>query len=252
MTKTIQHSYGYLPDQKDDRDFIFSSAQATFPAHVDLRGPFMPPVVDQGAAGSCTSNAIAGALGYDQLKQGEKFTPLSRLFIYYNERDMEGTTGSDSGARIRDGIKSVHKIGATPETEWPYDLKKLTVKPPTQAYMDAKRYEALVYRSVSRSLSQLKAAIASGFPVVFGFTVYSSFESDTVTKTGIVPMPAPDEEILGGHAVVAVGYDDSNQHVIVRNSWGASVGNLGYYFFPYRYFTTSGLTSDWWTVSSVK
>jgi|SRR5882672_1030717 len=247
-----KYNYGYIPDLEDDRDLMFSSPQAVVPARVDLRGAFMPPIVDQAALGSCTSNAIVGALGYDQLKQGEVHTPLSRLFIYYCEREKEGTIDSDSGARIRDGVKAVNKTGAAPEAEWPYDITKFALKPSPKAYSDAVKYESLLYRRVSRSLPQLKLALSAGFPVVFGFTVYASFENERTTKTGVVSMPVPNEEILGGHAVVAVGYDNDKQWVIVRNSWGTSVGDSGYYYFPYRYFEKPGLVSDLWTITSVK
>jgi C1A family cysteine protease len=164
---------------------------------------------------------------------------------------MEGTIGTDSGAQIRDGIKSVGNIGACPETDWAYDITKFTVKPPAPAYQDAPLAKAVQYQRVPQVLRQLKGCLASGYPFVFGFTVYESFESDEVAKTGEVPMPAANEKSLGGHAVLGVGYDDKTQRFTVRNSWGAGWGLGGYFTMPYAYLTDSNLADDLWTVRLV-
>jgi C1A family cysteine protease len=218
------------------------------PAAVDLRKK-CAPVVDQGTLGSCTGNAIAGAVQFDRMKQKLKpeFAP-SRLFIYYNERAMEGTVSSDSGAMIRDGIKSISKLGVCPEVDWPYVIAKFATKPPTACYASALKYKAVQYQRVARSLSQFKGCLASGYPFVFGFSVYESFESNEVAKTGVAPMPGHDEKLLGGHAVLAVGYDDAQQRIIVRNSWGTGWGQAGYFTLPYAYLTDANLSDDFWTV----
>lgn len=246
--------YGWIPDLPDYRDHIyvvpFSPTEA-LPSGVDLRAN-CPPTYDQGKLGSCTANAIAGALEFDQIK--EDLSPIfvpSRLFIYYNERVIEGTVSSDSGAQIRDGIKSVAKQGACDETEWPYDISKFTAQPPATCYEDALKHRAITYKRVTRSLQNLKGCLAEGYPFIFGFTVYESFESDAVAKTGVVPLPQADEKVLGGHAVVAVGYDDSTQRFLVRNSWGSSWGQEGYFTMPYTYLTHHGLASDFWTIRAV-
>jgi C1A family cysteine protease len=178
------------------------------------------------------------------------FTP-SRLFIYYNERVIEGTVNSDSGAQIRDGIKVVVKEGDCPESEWPYNIAKFTNKPSASCYKDARKHRAVQYQRLVQNANQLKGCLASGYPFVYGFTVYDSFESQQVAKTGIVPMPAPGEQVLGGHAVVAVGYDDSQQRFIVRNSWGTTWGMKGYFSVPYAYLTDANLSSDFWTVRMI-
>ncbi len=194
---------------------------------------------------------LLAALEFDQIKQASKIFTASRLFIYYNERVMEGTVGSDSGAQIRDGIKSVGSIGACPETDWTYDITKFTDKPPQPAFQDAPLGKALQYQRVPQVLRQMKGCLAAGYPFVFGFTVYESFEGDEVAKTGAVPMPAANEKVLGGHAVLAVGYDDSTQRFIVRNSWGPGWGMGGYFTMPYAYLTDSNLADDLWTVRMV-
>ena len=175
----------------------------------------------------------------------------SRLFVYYNERELEGTVDSDAGAQIRDGIKSVGTQGVCSETEWPYDITKFTDKPPQNCYRDAVQYRAVSYQSVVQNLNQMKGCLAAGYPFVFGFTVYESFESQEVARTGHAPMPATTEQVLGGHAVVAVGYEDANQWFIVRNSWGTGWGMEGYFTLPYTYLIQPRLASDFWTIRLV-
>jgi C1A family cysteine protease len=161
---------------------------------------------------------------------------------------MEGTIKSDSGAQIRDGIKSVAKLGVCPEPEWPYDINKFATRPPKKCFTHALKYRAVSYQRVIQTLNQMKGCLASGYPFVFGFSVYDSFEGDAVAKTGTVPMPAPKEKLLGGHAVLAVGYDDKQQRFLVRNSWGKSWGIGGYFTMPYAYMTDSNLCDDLWTI----
>jgi C1A family cysteine protease len=205
--------------------------------------------MDQGQLGSCTGNAIAGAVQFDRIKQKLKpaFAP-SRLFIYYNERAIEGTVASDSGAMIRNGIKSIANLGDCPESSWPYDIAKFAQKPSPAAYKEALKYKAVQYQRVVRSLSQFKGCLASGYPFVFGFSVYESFESNDVATTGVAPLPGHGEKLLGGHAVLAVGYDDAAQRLIVRNSWGKGWGQAGYFTLPYAYLTEPNLSDDFWTV----
>ena len=247
--------YGWNPDLPDFRDHHYEApaeVAAGLPERVDMRDE-CPAVYDQGQLGSCTANAIGGALEFDQMKQGEAdpFVP-SRLFIYYEERDMEGTINSDSGAMIRDGIKVVNRLGAPPESDWPYDISKFDQKPPQQAYDDAKLNQALEYQRIHRDLTQMKTCLASGFPFVFGFRVYESFESQEVTDTGRAPMPEVGERALGGHAVLAVGYNDNIDRFIVRNSWGPAWGRDGYFTLPFDYLLDRGLASDFWTIRLVE
>lgn len=253
MNRKIKH-YGWRRDLPDNRDYLYFAPPqilASLPPSIDLRSQ-CPPVYDQGQLGSCTANAIAGAVEFDLIKEQQKrvFVP-SRLFLYYNERVIEGTPDTDSGAEIRDGIKSMSSQGDCPEDLWPYDITKFAVKPPATCYQNAKQYEAVKYQRLQQDLNQFKGCLASGYPFVFGFTVYSSFESQQVATTGHAPMPQPGEEVLGGHAVVAVGFDDSQQWFIVRNSWGTSWGMKGYFTMPYTYLLDQNLSSDFWTISVV-
>ena len=244
--------YGWMPDVPDHRDLVYAAARiTTLPPSVDLR-PGCPPVYDQGQLGSCTANAIAAAIQFEQIRQKEPkpFAP-SRLFIYYNERVMEHTVGQDAGAQIRDGMKSVNHIGACPETDWPYVITKFAQKPPTRAFKDARLGKALSYQRVVQTLDQMKGCLASGLPIVLGISVYESFESQQVARSGIVPMPPISEKLLGGHAILAVGYNDAEQRFIMRNSWGTSWGMQGYFTIPYAYLTDSNLCDDLWTIQMV-
>jgi len=250
--------YGWrrdLPDHRDETcDFSVSHPGlfGSLPASVDLRAG-CAPLYDQGALGSCTANAIAAAFQFDQHKEDgvEEFMP-SRLFIYYNERSVEGTTGQDSGAMIRDGVKSVHKLGVCPEFMCPYDVDKFTDAPSKECYDAAKAHTATRYHRVPQTTRQMKACLAAGFPFVFGFTVLTSFESDEVAKTGEMPMPCDDDQPLGGHAVCCVGYDDAREVFIVRNSWGDGWGDGGYFYMPYDFISNSNLASDFWTIRWVE
>jgi C1A family cysteine protease len=172
--------------------------------------------------------------------------------IYYLERVLEGSVKSDSGAYIRDGFKVMANTGACKESTWPYTIAKFKSKPPKKAYLEAANHQLLTYLAVNQSVDQLKACLSDGFPFVFGFSVYTSFETATVAKTGVVPMPTTNETLLGGHAVLACGYDDATQRFLVRNSWGTGWGQAGYFTIPYAYLADPNLASDFWTGRSVE
>ena len=167
------------------------------------------------------------------------------------ERVMEGDPSSDSGAAIRDGIKSVASQGACSEADWPYDISKFAVQPPQNCYTDAKLDLVTSYARVPQTIDAMRGVLAQQQPFVFGITVYDSFESQQVATTGIVPLPGGNEQMLGGHAILAVGYDDALRAFIFRNSWGSGWGQNGYGMIPYTYLTNSDLASDFWTISAV-
>ena len=254
---------GWQPDLPDHRDLTYAAPikiMAALPASVDLRR-HCPPVYDQGQIGSCTANAIAGAIQFDQRKQKMKDFVPSRLFIYYNERAIEHSILIDSGAQIRDGIKSVAKQGVCPETLWPYKddhpanegdpcpACTYAKKPSAAAFTEARKHKVQSYLRIPRNLSLMKGCLASGFPFVFGFTCYSNLPFDS--KTGEIPLPGPGDSIIGGHAVLAVGYDDKKRAFIFRNSWSRAWGVKGYGFMPYAYLLDSNLSDDFWSVRLV-
>ncbi len=246
--------YGWQPDLPDHRDFLYAAPapfQTNIPDKVDLSSQ-CPPVYDQLQLGSCTANAIGAAIEFDQMKQQQQPFIPSRLFIYYNERVIENTVASDAGAQIRDGIKSVNQAGAPAEADWPYDITKFSTKPPAKAYTDAKKHLVTLYQRLIQELNTMQGCLASGYPFVFGFTCYESFEGPDVAKTGILPMPKSNEKTVGGHAVLCVGYDDADRTFLVRNSWGAGWGLKGYFKIPYAYLTSARLANDMWTIRSVQ
>ena len=246
--------YGWVRDIPDQRDFLYApppSISAALPPQVDLRAQ-CPPPYDQGQLGSCTANAIGGALQFLEGKEGAPAPVMpSRLFIYYNERALEGSTGSDSGAQIRDGIKTVAREGFCPESEWPYDVAAFATRPSAGCYRDALKDRVSQYLRLTPATVPLLTCLASGFPFVFGFSVYESFESQAVGQTGVAQLPGPGERLVGGHAVVAVGYDQPAGRFIVRNSWGSSWGMGGYFTMPFHYLTDPMLAADFWTIRRV-
>jgi C1A family cysteine protease len=135
---------------------------------------------------------------------------------------------------------------------WPYDITQFATQPTAECYQAALQHKAILYQRVVRDLTQMKGCLADGYPFVFGFTVYESFESQQVAQDGHAPLPQAGEQVLGGHAVLAVGYDDSNQWFIVRNSWGTGWGMQGYFTLPYAYLTNRSLSSDFWTLRQVQ
>ena len=264
--------FGWVRDLPDHRDHLFSVSSAVLtalPSSMDLRSK-CPPVYDQGRIGSCTANAIAGAIQFDRLKnqQSPDFIP-SRLFIYYNERYIEHDVADDAGAQIRDGIKSVNKTGVCPESEWPYDDTpaeydggpwpdgaKPATQPTPSCYADAAKYKVVSYQRLVQTLSQLRGCLAQGFPFVFGFSVYTSFFDNYGTPSQkqkvVTPLPVDSDSPVGGHAVVCVGYEDAKLLFICRNSWGTSEGEGGYYYMPYSYLTDAQLASDFWVIQTVE
>ena len=246
----MNHHYGWRPDLPDfrDDDYMFAAAPGlVYPATVDLRSQ-MPPIYNQSKLGSCTGHGIAAAIQYDRMKQGlDNWTP-SRLLIYLMERMKEHTVSLDAGARIRDGVKCVAKLGTCDEKLWPYDISKFNVMPPQSVFEEAKEHPALAYRSVA--FSQIDGALASGFPVIYGVSLYSSFESDQVAKTGIVPLPVVGEKLLGGHCMLLAGYLDNGETKISRNSWGEEWGDKGYCYIPDSYLER--LARDCWIVTVVQ
>lgn len=249
MTTNRNQWYGCRRDTKDARDHIFRPTVVRLPASVDLRS-HCPPILDQGALGSCTGHGITGALRYELISAGHQDVPLSRLQLYYDEREAEGTVHSDAGAEIRDGIKCAAKIGVAHENLWPYVISKFATKPPAKVYKDAVNFTALSYQRVEVSTSALKAAIAQGHTPIVGISVYESFESDSVAKTGVVPMPKTREKMVGGHCMYVVGYGQRPGTFTVRNSWGSDWGDSGDCYIPESYLGGTKYGSDYWIIRS--
>lgn len=216
---------------------------------------WLPPIKDQGELGSCVANSIAGAYEFDGIKTTGTYTSVSRLYLYKAARRLGGFTG-DSGAYIRDGMRALVRLGAPPESLWPYKVETFDVQPDFVATGYAQNFAALRYVRL-KNLTEIKAYIRAGFPVVFGFTVFPSI--DRVKEDGWVPRPQPGDRPVGGHAVYTCAYsnvrqsrywDDPAGAIGFINSWG-DWGDKGKGWLPYEYFQ-QGFCDDYWALISAK
>jgi len=236
-------------DKLDPRDYKYQVTAKTSPNIIDLRN-YCSPIENQGSLGSCTGQAIAGAIELLNKRSGN-YKDISRLFIYYYERLILGTVNYDSGAYIRDGIKVTNHYGASLESLWPYDISKFKIEPITEAKNDALNRKVNRYERIS-DFNGCIDALTNGYPIIMGFNVYTSFMSAHVARTGNMPYPnTRRERLLGGHAVLLVGYDKRKKVFIARNSWGANWGHKGYFYMPFNVVTNTSMSSDYWIIKSV-
>lgn len=236
-------------DKEDSRDFRFSSGLTSdeLPTSMDLRYMF-PPIWDQGNLGSCTANATGALRQYLSIRDWSEHTDLSRLFIYWYARFLGGNLNYDNGSYIRDAFKALSNIGCPPEEYWPYDESKFKETPSPDAFRMAENYKILEYHRMF-SVQEMKQAIAGYQPVVIGGEIFSSIMG--VEKDGMIKMPNVGVDgFLGGHAMIAVGYNDDLQCMLIRNSWGTWWGDNGYGWMPYAYFMP--YIWDMWTGQHVK
>jgi C1A family cysteine protease len=272
------HSFGYKPSKPDARDFLYKAIApkaVALPPSVDLRSQ-CSPVRDQGQLGSCTGFAIA--VGMREFLEGATptpppapspgcspakllawlfppklklaLTPLSPLFLYYEERVLEGTVNQDAGAEPRDGFKVLNQTGCAREVDWPYNISRFADAPPSTVVQSAGDFKVSAYHRLT-DLTDAKTCLASGAGFVLGFYVYSSFEN--IGANGKMPMPASGEQVIGGHAVFAAGYADDTSwagggYLTIKNSWGSDWGDHGYFYMPYAYVTPD-LVPDLWTAT---
>lgn len=239
--------FHWTRDKVDIRDYKYVPTKAKVSNIKDLR-VYCSPIENQGNLGSCTGQAIAGAIELLN-KRNKKPNDISRLFIYYYERQLINTINYDSGAYIRDGIKVTSKQGAPIEPLWPYIINKYRIQPNATAIKDAAKRKVTLYERVA-DFNGCIDAISNGFPVVVGFDVYSSFNN--IGRSGIMTYPNVNvERQLGGHAVLLVGYDNNKGYFIARNSWGAGWGDKGYFYMPFDVIQNTSMSADFWVIKSV-
>ena len=251
----IRHLKGWKRDVKDHRDFkyrtLFTLPRAQLPESVDLRS-LCSPVEQQGGVGSCTANAVVGAMEYlkrDTLNRKvlcmKVGRDLSRLFVYWNTRALEGTTEVDCGASIRNSIKSLASYGACYEKTWPYNEGSWAKKPTEDCYKEGEKYKVVSYYRVE-NMDEALNALALKLPVAFGAVLYESFHE--AEKTAVVDIPTEGETVIGGHAMLIVGYNQKKEEFIVRNSWGPGWGDGGYCYMPWAYCLFGERVDDFWVV----
>jgi C1A family cysteine protease len=245
--------YGWLPDRPDERDFLLREhpkfGAVRQPLILDLRQtPFSPPVYDQGQMGSCVGNSTARMFRFMHRKLGLGDLDPARMFIYNEARIKENSLGSDSGAMIADALAVLGKIGVCEESKFPYTTRNLYKKPGTAALTAAKKHLAITRWRIN-NLNEMLQCLADGFPCVFGFTVYSSFESDKVARTGVMPMPQKGDSNVGGHAIEVEGYNKNVKRLLIANSWGTVWGQKGFFEMPFDYVDAKqNLWDDAWTI----
>jgi len=252
----ITRKYGYLKDPKDPTDIRFRAVRSIednpiFPEKVSLRNRFKELPYDQGELGSCSAHAATGIFTYEH-----GGGPYSRLALYYWERELEGTIDHDSGAYLRDAIKVLNAKGIGLEEHWPYDISKFTVQPPPIELQEGALNKITQYFSLDDGdANDYRQCLVDGYPFMLGIQIFQSFESDSVARTGVVPMPSQYENCLGGHAVAVIGYDENFQgmgrrYYEVRNSWGVDWGDRGHFWIPGEYLENNQLGTDAWTIRS--
>lgn len=248
-----------FPHQKFERCMVANvGALPPLPPVIDLRSA-MSPVRDQGNLGACTGFALCALREALEIQEAQRKMPvaltatfgappvpptiLSPLFLYYEERARENDIGQDAGAQIRTGLQVLKAVGVAPESADVYDPTKFTQAPDPAAVTAAADFTISAYYRIF-TLRQLRRTLAYGHPAVLGIAVYESFEGDECIKTGIVPMPEAGEQLMGGHAILACGYDDAHEQILLKNSWGADVGDAGYFRLPYAYFDPQATGGD--------
>lgn len=247
----MERQYGFIPQPVDERDLRYAAAKpiAGLPSVSDLSHQ-LPDCWDQLRSSSCTAHGISASIWSGEFIAGQIPVMPSRLFMYYNERDMEGDAGEDSGAMIRDGIKVCNLDGIVDESLWPFDESKILVRPHQEIYDAALSNRIHFYAAIDlNNLDQIKLALSHKLPIVFGFQVFDYFESGSMASNGILNLPKRNERLLGGHCTAIIGHDDSKGMFLVRNSWGTSWNPKmkGNFWMSYEYMQ-SQLVSDGWVI----
>lgn len=284
----LELGMGWLPDYPDFRDYAIEKKEVaprfkrlgqkesvkamltkvgvaeptkiSIPGSVDLKD-WCSQIENQESLGSCTANAGVGLVEYYERRAFGRHIDASRLFLYKVTRNLLGWTG-DTGAFLRTTMAAMVLFGVSPREHWPYIVTDFDKEPSSFCYAFAQNYQTIQYFRLDPPntpkdllLKRIKSLLAAGLPSMFGFTVFSSIGQ--VGNDGKIPYPCQGERILGGHAIVAVGYDDEIEienticeakttgALLIRNSWGTAWGNEGYGWLPYEYIL-EGLAIDWW------
>lgn len=248
----VTRFYGWKkgPDKPKPFKYAAPHRMLALPPKIDLESQ-CPAVYDQAKLGSCTAQAAAALAQFIMKKHGLPDWFPSRLALYWWNRLQEGTVNEDSGASLHSAANSLVRFGVPHESLWQYDVENFKTKPVKPVWSDGYWHSIRQALAVEQDLNSIKNCLAEGYPIIFGFAVFESFETEAdygVAKTGIMQLPTVVEKVLGGHAVMIVGYDDTIRMVKVRNSWGPNWGQKGYFWMPYSYLLNPYLCDDFWTV----
>ncbi len=293
--KQIRKNLGWIKDYPDIRDFsidttkvsktvknqdkgnsvkvllkktgIIDRPKKSLKKKVDNR-KWCSPIKNQGDIGSCTAFAAVGMYEYYQNRAFNKYIDGSELFVYKTERNMMGWTG-DTGAYLRTAMGALALFGVPPSSSYPYETINYDNEPPAFVYSYGQNFQALTYYRLdplgstgTKTLNNIKVHLSAGIPIIMGFTCYTSLNSQETNDTGKIPYPNVNESVVGGHAVMIVGYDDAmviknpldnsskKGAIIIRNSWG-NWGDNGYGYIPYEYIKQQ-IASDFWCVISAE
>lgn len=254
MHRLVHNKFGtgFRADKPDFRDVYFKDTLYKKGLKIDNQIDWtsrIGPCWDQGDIGSCVAHGVGSLVAY----VNPNYMP-SRLKLYYDGRVIEKTVSIDSGLEIRDGVKAAVTVGVCPESMWAYDTSKFKKKAPAACYTKANDKFITKYSRVNNTIDEMLNCLQQGSPIVIGATLYESFESDTVAKNGVVPMPTTREQTIGGHCTAIYGADVSRKMFLVRNSWGTDWGihdgkHNGYYWFPFAYAENTDLVSDCWMIT---
>lgn len=264
--------FGWMKDYPSTKDYGIPEVTDKLHKMVDVTKPLkkLPTLVDnrkhcspvreQGDLGACTGFMATGMYEYMCKRGHSNYIELSPLFTYKTTRYLMHLTG-DTGAYIRSALGSLAIFGSPPEEYYPYDVTRFDRVPDVMANSFAQSFQALKYfrldkgvPSDNKLVDRMKEYIAKGFALGFGFTVFESFMS--VGKNGQIPYPKPNEQVIGGHAVMICGYATSGDNIvfIIKNSWGEGWGDRGYGYIPAEYFiretnADAPLADDIWAIT---
>lgn len=251
------HQDSWIPDEPNSNDYLFSDNYSLFKEQissetVSLRS-FCSPIEDQLHLGSCVANTVIGALELNRIKAGLPHKDFSRLFVYYNSRLAHNAIGYDKGTRIRYAMATLNSLGVSSEDIWPYDVYKVNTRPNWSAYRDAYKTKISGYYRIDGSyneiIAQIKKALKSKHPVAFGCKVYKDFLDNKLQSGYSVRVPSSNENYVGRHAMLIVGYDETTKMFLIRNSWGKKFGNEGYCWMPATYFQAAD-AADFWVMTA--
>lgn len=246
------YGLGWKPSLPDHRDIKLGVTPGkSLPELIDLRSGIDFVAYNQGDFNSCTAHSAVAIMRFVNRKQNLPFNHPSRMFIYWVERWLERDTDKDDGATMRASMQAMAKYGVPDENNWPYTKVNLYAKPPKALYAEAVQNMVKIYMRVGHRPYELKNCLAEGYPFVFGMMVFDSFVSEQVARTGVMTLPTQKDNVVGGHAVTCVGYNDEKQHYIILNSWGPGWGDHGYFYMPYD-FMHSDLASDFFTIRQME